>query len=206
MAECGPPLDSDGSQRQSRSVLPMRMGQPASRTDINSMRKAEVVALLEDYGLPFSPAWTVGELKQTAKEHLFPKNDSSALRSMRSLNGLKKADLIRKAEEVGANTTQHMNAPQLRLSIRQAILARTTPEGGDFMGFGKHATKTYQQVKDLDESYCAWAVKECDMTSGPEFIRFVSWLNSATVALAAVVGAMARPSGPQYELKAPRQS
>ena len=73
----------------------------------------------------------------------------------------------------------------------------------DYMGFGKHATKTYKQVKDRDESYRAWAVKECDKTSSPEFIRFVSWLNSATVAPAAAEGATARPSGPEYELKAP---
>ena len=79
-----------------------------------------------------------------------------------------------------------MNAPQLRLSIRRAILAKTTPEGGDFMNFGKHPTKTYQQVEDLDEGYCVWAVAECDRNSSPEFRKFVSWLNSASAAPAAV--------------------
>ena len=69
------------------------------------------------------------------------------------------------------------------------------PEGGDFMGFGKYATWTYQQVKDMDGAYCAWAMNECDKTSIPDFRRFVSWLNSATAAPAAVEAVATRPSG-----------
>ena len=105
------------------------------------------------------------------------------------------AELIREAEEVGAYTTPHMNAPQLRLSIRRAILDDQDPEGGDFMGFGKHATKTYQQVRDMDGAYCAWAMKECDKISSLDFRRFVSWLNSAIAAPAAVEAVVTMPSG-----------
>ena len=59
----------------------------------------------------------------------------------------------------------------------------------------KHATNTYQQVKDMDGAYCAWAMKECDNTSSLDFRRFVSWLNSATAAPAAVEAVVTRPPG-----------
>ena len=100
------------------------------------------------------------------------------------------AELIREAEEVGAYTTPHMNAPQLRLSW----MDDQDPEGGDFMGFGKYATWTYQQVKDVDDAYCAWAMEACDTTSSLGFRRFVSWLNSATAAPAVVEAVLPRPS------------
>ena len=90
---------------------------------------------------------------------------------------------------VGAYMTPHMNAPHGRLSW----MDDQDPEGGDFMGFGKYATWTYQQVKDMDDAYCAWAMKECDKTSSPGFRRFVS-LNSATAAPAAVEAVLPRPS------------
>ena len=92
---------------------------------------------------------------------------------------------------VGPYMTPHMNAPHGRLSW----MDDQDPEGGDFMGFGKHATNTYQQVKDMDGAYCAWAMKECDKTSSLDFRRFVSWLNSATAAPAAVEAVVTRPSG-----------
>ena len=92
---------------------------------------------------------------------------------------------------VGPYMTPHMNAPHGRLSW----MDDQDPEGGDFMGFGKHATKTYQQVKDMDGAYCAWAMKECDTTSSLGFRRFVSWLNSATAAPTAVEAVVTRPSG-----------
>ena len=72
------------------------------------------------------------------------------------------------------------------------------PEGGDFMGMedgdGKYATWTYQQVKDVDDAYCAWAMEACDTTSSLGFRRFVSWLNSATAAPAVVEAVLPRPS------------
>ena len=72
------------------------------------------------------------------------------------------------------------------------------PEGGDFLGMedgdGKYATWTYQQVKDVDDAYCAWAMEACDTTSSLAFRRFVSWLNSATAAPAVVEAVLPRPS------------
>ena len=47
----------------------------------------------------------------------------------------------------------------------------------------------------MDGAYCAWAMNECDKTSIPDFRRFVSWLNSATAAPAAVEAVVTRPSG-----------
>ena len=91
---------------------------------------------------------------------------------------------------VGPYMTPHMNAPHGRLSW----MDDQDPEGGDFMGFGKYATWTYQQVKDVDDAYCAWAMEACDTTSSLAFRRFVSWLNSATAAPAVVEAVLPRPS------------
>ena len=91
---------------------------------------------------------------------------------------------------VGPYMTPHMNAPHGRLSW----MDDQDPECGDFMGFGKYATWTYQQVKDVDDAYCAWAMEACDTTSSLGFRRFVSWLNSATAAPAVVEAVLPRPS------------
>ena len=154
---------------------------PASRSAVQGLRKAEASAVLEYLGISFTPMWTADEMKQVIKEHLYPKGDTAAQRSMKGVASMKKADLLNKAESLGIHFTPNTTNAKLRLLIRQSILAKTTPEGADFMGFGKHGMKTYQQVKDSDPGYVKWCKETSDPNSSPELRRFVSWLNASGV-------------------------
>ncbi|CAK0870312.1 unnamed protein product [Prorocentrum cordatum] len=145
----------------------------AATSDAN----AEVLQLLQELGLPRSPAWGVGELKQVLKEHVFPKDETPAQVAMKGLSSMKKSQLLAKAEEVGAHVTQGMANPSLKLSIRKAILMKHTPGPTDYMGFGKHGAVTYQQVQSQCPSYASWCQKEANKESSWELARFVSWLN-----------------------------
>ena len=74
---------------------------PTSRGAVKGLTKAEVSQLLQESGLPYSPDWNLGELRQILKENMFPKGRSAAQREMRGLNSLTKGQLIAKATELG---------------------------------------------------------------------------------------------------------
>ena len=120
---------------------------PTSRSAVKGLTKAEVSQLLQESGLPFSPDWSVDELKQILKENMFPKAKTAAQMQMKGLDSTKSAQLLAKATEIGAHTTPGMTKPSLKLSIRKAILQKHTPEANDYMGFGKYGAMTYQQVR-----------------------------------------------------------
>eukprot|EP00974_Lingulodinium_polyedra_P105137 10179901-Lingulodinium_polyedra.AAC.1 len=119
-------------------------------------------------------------MKQILKDHLFPKTETRAQQKMKGLDSLKKCQLREKAEEHGAHVTEHMTNANLKLSIRKAILQKTPPEAGDYMGFGAHAPKTYRQVQSQHPSYAKWVLETASQCgdSSWELKRFASWLNS----------------------------
>ena len=121
------------------------------------------------------------ELKQIRKENMFPKTETAAQREMKGLNSMKKAQLIAKAEEVGAHMTPGMANPSLKISIRKAILLENAPEPTDYMGFVKFGALTYQQVLSQHPTYAGWCKTEKNAGSSWELVRFVSWLNEQEV-------------------------
>ena len=136
----------------------------------------EVTLLLTELGLPYSPAWSVDELKQILKENMFPQTETAVQRQMKGVHLMKKAQLLEKAEEVGAHTTPGMTNPSLKLAIRKAVTQKSEPEPTDIMGFGKHGALTYQQVLSQYPTYAAWCKTEVSAESSWELVRFVSWL------------------------------
>ena len=154
---------------------------PTSRSAVQGLHKAEVSQLLTEFGLPYSPAWGVDELKQILKENMFPNAETAVQREMKGAHSMKKAQLLAKAEEVGAHTTPGMTNPSLKLAIRKAILQKNAPEPTDYMGFGKHGALTYQQVLSQHPSYATWCQTEVNAGSSWELARFVSWLNETEV-------------------------
>ena len=152
---------------------------PTSRSGVQGLHKAEAVRVIEELGLPFSPAWNADELKQIIEENLFPKNETAAQRAMKGISSMKKEQLIAKAAEVGAHTTPGMTNASLKLSIRQAVLMKSTPEPTDFMGFGKYSSLTYQEVLSQYPSHAEWVQKEAKDNTGSswELVRFALWLN-----------------------------
>ena len=144
----------------------------------------EVTLLLTELGLPYSPAWSVDELKQILKENMFPQTETAVQRQMKGVHLMKKAQLLEKAEEVGAHTTPGMTNPSLKIAIRKAILLKNVPEPTDLMGFAGLGPMTYQQVLSQHPSYAAWCEAESNPGGSWELDRFVSWLDEQEGALA----------------------
>ena len=137
--------------------------------------------MVQQLGIPFSPAHTADELKALIKAHLLPEGKSSTQQALKGLSSMNKTELQAKAMEVGAHTTPHMSTGDLKLSIRKATLAANVPQGQDFLGFGKYGAKTYQYVKDNCPEYTDWVLREKGPESAPELVRFASWLNMEKV-------------------------
>ena len=150
---------------------------PTSRSGVQQLHKAEAVELVQELGLPLSPAWPLDELKQIIKEALFSDDESASQKSLKGLGSMRKPELIQKANDVGAHLAPGMTNASMKLAIRKAVLMKTKPEPSDYMGFGKHGALTYHQVRTQYPSYAEWAKKEANTESSWELTRFVSWLN-----------------------------
>lgn len=57
-------------------------------------------------------------------------------------------------------------------------VVQSAMEGDTLLGFGKHATSTYEQVLKDHEDYCQYVVNHLDEDSGPAFRNFAGWLEA----------------------------
>ena len=48
--------------------------------------------------------------------------------------------------------------------FQEDLLQQSTPKGSDYLGFGKHGARTYQEVLNMDHEYCRWIDRK---TSSP---------------------------------------
>ena len=65
--------------------------------------------------------------------------------------------------------------------IREDFMQQSTPKGSDYLGFGKHEAKTYQEVLKMDHEYCRWIDPVEDQRSRWKLKRFSSWLKMQSV-------------------------
>ena len=71
---------------------------------------------------------------------------------------------------------------KMRINIRRAVLMKTTPRSTDYLEFGRHAAKTYMEVRTEFPTYAVWCCKtEVSDDCSDELQRFVSWLNAYEV-------------------------
>ena len=156
------------------------MAFPTSRGGVDRLKKDEVKGLLSELGFPASSTWTAGECRAELKERLFPKNPDTVEARMKGIASMTKAQLFYLAEEIGARYTKNYLKAELIKAIYHRYREKTVPTGTDFMEFGAHREKTYNQVKEMEKPYCDWAkqtVDEDGLEAHPELRRFVSWLN-----------------------------
>eukprot|EP00959_Pyramimonas_sp_CCMP1952_P344502 7215297-Pyramimonas_sp.AAC.1 len=86
---------------------------PASRSGAQGLFMAEAVKVNDELGPPFSPAWSLGELKQSIRENLPPRNETEAQGAARGISSTKKAELIEEATVVGAHIAPNMTSAAL---------------------------------------------------------------------------------------------
>ena len=74
----------------------------------------------------------------------------------------------------------HEGTHSIRLK-RENHMQQSTPVGSDYLEFGKHGAKTYQEVLKLDPEYCRWTDHVEDQQSHWKLQRFSSWLTMQRV-------------------------
>ena len=65
----------------------------------------------------------------------------------------RRSQLADKARQFQIPTSENHTKGQLVRTIREDLMLQATPKGPDYLGFGKHGAKTYQEVLHGHESY-----------------------------------------------------
>ena len=89
--------------------------------------------------------------------------------------------MAEKARQLQIPVSENHTRGQLIKIIREDLIQQSTPKGSDYLGFGKHGAKTYQEVLHLDYNYCIWIEQAEDHQSHWKLKRFSSWLKMQSV-------------------------
>ncbi|CAE7500597.1 RE1, partial [Symbiodinium sp. CCMP2456] len=155
---------------------------------MDSMNKASLILRLRSYGEEPPETWSKLELKQRLQD-LIESGEIPAIKNVKEKTALqkavtelnkqgKKADLIRYvASEYNIEATPNDTIGTIQRKAMNVILATTTPNGGDLMGFGKFAAKTYREVLDEEPKYVEWARQtEMEGECSVYLRRFIRWV------------------------------
>lgn len=153
---------------------------------------AELREQLENLGESPPKRWTRVELMQRLEE-LTGKNlaqskkkaqDTSEYQTLvKGLNRASrlKADLVTFCQnELGFAPGSNLTMAQIKREAMYRVYDRAAPDPTDAVGFGKHSSLTYEEVKKHQPQYCSWVLKtaqegECD----PRLRRLAGWLNNS---------------------------
>ena len=80
-------------------------------------------------------------------------------------------------ETLGVPITGNEVMDELTRKCVEKIYLVSKPDGADGMGFGRHASKSYMEVKKTDPGYVAWAQKTVNEgETCVRLARFVKWI------------------------------
>ena len=154
---------------------------PMSRSEVDALRKDECLQLMEHMGeaQPRRGVLVV-ELKSMIKDLLFSREGQQE-KPLLGFAKMNKNQLAEKARQLQIPVSEnHMRGHLIKI-IREDLMQKSTPKGSDYLGFGKHGAKTYQEVLHLDYNYCIWIEQVEDHQSHWKLKRFSSWLKMQSV-------------------------
>ena len=141
---------------------------------LRTLRKQELVDLLESAGEVVDQTMTAEELRSIWKEI---KSVGSKVK-LPDFNKTKKAGLQELLTEWGVSYPKTATKPQLMRMIRAAAKERAPPQGGDFVMIGKVKGMTYSEVFETQPGWTKWAIEEyktCEEGTSMELGRFAKW-------------------------------
>ena len=94
---------------------------------------------------------------------------------------MNKNQLADKARKLQTTVSQNHTKGHLIKIISEGLMQQTTPKDSDFLGFGKHGAKTYQEILQVDHEYRRWIEQVEDQQSHWKLYRFSSWLKMQSV-------------------------
>ena len=87
-----------------------------------------------------------------------------------------RSQLADKARQLQIPVSETHTRGHLITMMREDLMQQSTPKGSDYLGFGKHGAKTYQEVLKMDHDDCLWIDQVEDQQSHWKLKRFWSWL------------------------------
>ncbi|CAE6958729.1 GIP [Symbiodinium sp. CCMP2592] len=192
------PLTEDFYQNAEASVMEagtlveftsLRKRRVPSMTDLS--REELRLALAQLGELPPS-AWTKVELRlrleqvtgedmtQKIKKKPAERSPYEILVAQLNASSKNKRNLIRFCEnDLQMNNLDQWSIPRIQHEAMKKIYQHAEAHPSDLVGFGRHASLTYRQIREEQEGYCQWLVNEskkgpdeCD----PRLMRLAAWL------------------------------
>ncbi|CAE8594596.1 unnamed protein product, partial [Polarella glacialis] len=125
---------------------------------VSYMMKSELLEELRGYGANVNPAWTQQELRVVTREERLERGLAKAKDGVKLPT--KKEDLIKMCTEEGLVIGSKATCATMRLLLRDFLEAQIS--GSTLINFGKYDGHTYDELKEKQPGYLAWAIKTAD--------------------------------------------
>ncbi|CAE8634849.1 unnamed protein product [Polarella glacialis] len=125
---------------------------------VSYMMKSELLEELRGYGANVNPAWTQQELRVVTREERLERGLAKAKDGVKLPT--KKEDLIKMCTEEGLVIGPKATCATMRLLLRDFLEAQIS--GSTLINFGKYDGHTYDELKEKQPGYLAWAIKTAD--------------------------------------------
>ena len=153
-------------------------------------RKSELIEAMVALGEHPPKSWTVAEiesrLSELRQEHgIAPPHTGKSRTPLRQMMvdlnqaSRKKSNLIDHVKSLGVATNGNETIKVLMAKGIQAIYDKAEPTGQDPVGFGTHASKTYEELFQGEASYCQWirTMVQEEESVNPRFMHLALWLD-----------------------------
>ncbi|CAK9103475.1 unnamed protein product, partial [Durusdinium trenchii] len=182
----------NGSQDKCISTTQLKVTANDRLTMVSQMKRADLIAALEELGESPPGRWTVTEMRSRLmhlhEEHgiVLGKTKRTSLQEMvvqlNKASG-RKANLQQHCQDLGVPFTGNETKAQLQKSAMIRIYEKSAPDPTDPVGFGKGASLTYAEIKE-DQQYCNWVKltwQENPKSCCPQLARLAQWLLNENV-------------------------
>ena len=120
------------------------------------------------------------ELKAMIKDLLLSKEEEQE-NPLLGVARMTRSQLADKARQLQIPVSENHTRGHLTKITREDLDAAVNTKGSDYLGFGKHRAKTYQEVLKMDHEYCHWIHQVEDQQPPWKLKRFSSWLKMQNV-------------------------
>ena len=175
---------------QTSSSLRLSRPQPLNTS---GMTNAQLRAEIQKYGENPPSRWTKTELQLRLEElsgtNAFvaaPKAKAEKSQYQQLVQDLNTANRRKDSlmefcqNSLKLNVNKNMTMNQMRRDAMMAIYHRSQPDPTDVVGFGKHASLTYEEVKVHHKEYAKWVITTAheETDTDPRLQRLAGWLEN----------------------------
>ena len=172
-------------------VTPRPLSSSGMPPSVDTMKKAQLIEALLEFGERPPARWTLLELRQRLAElrpeegnnkkserTIIDEDNAQTLKDWVKVVKQRKAWLIELCQgRMGMRLSGHETIPVLEKRAMTWIIENTEAEPDDFVGFGKYSAVTYETAA-MDSGYRTWVMKTAAEEAGadPRLKRLARWM------------------------------